>query len=102
MSRELLTTLAVIATLAIAVAPTHASDRVWGGYGGGWHDGGGWHGGGGHRGGRGRGVFGVPYSYSFDPYSNGYGAFYPPNSCRRTVRALTPRGIRWRRIWVCG
>ena len=102
MCRKLLTVLAVIAAIALAVAPTDAGARGKGGRGAGWHGDGEWHGGVGYRRGRGWGVFGVPYSYSFDPYSNGYGAFYSPNNCRRTVCVMMPRGVTWRRIWVCG
>lgn len=78
---------ATIALLAIPAMSTDADARGWGRHGG-WR-GGGW----GYR-----GYYGYPY-YAGYPYYGAYGGY---GGCYRSVRAWTPYGYVWRRVWVCG
>ena len=81
--RKLMVALAATAAFGIAAIPTSASAQ--------WHGHGGWRGGGGYYGGG--PYYGGPYAYGPGFYSGG---------CYRTIYVSTPRGLRLRRVWVCG
>ncbi len=82
MKRTLLAMGAAVA-LAIAALPTAASAQH-------------------HRGGHFGHHFGGPrFSFGFGVGPGYYDYGYAGASCYRSERVLTPRGWRWRRVWMC-
>jgi len=91
MLRKLILILIGTAAIAFVTLPTDVSAR-------GWRGGHGWHG---HSsyGWRGYRSYGYPYTYYPTYYPAYYSGYY---GCYRNVRAATPYGWVWRRVWVCG
>ena len=98
MLRKIMIALTAVFVLGALSDNADARARHWGGghrHFGHHHHHGHWHGGGWGWGWPAAAVgFGIGAGY--------YGYPYYAGGCYRSVRLATPRGWRWRRVWVCG